>query len=364
MASEPPGPNRASPLRVGLDITAAIVGFAGVSHYADSLWGALLEDPSVEIHAFGAGRGGATRFAARRLPVPLRVLHPWWRVAGWPRAETLAGEVEVVHSLDLTPAPTRLPIVMTIQDAFAVTHPELCAPRTREAQLEQLRAARDAAIIVTGCETTADLLAEVTGVSRERVVATPYGSRHVSPKPGVPVPDGEYILAVGAVTPRKGFELLARAANQVPGCPPVLLAGPSGWRGEEVMARIRDADAGDRVRWLGVVDDETLAALYSNATLVCQPSLAEGFGFSCLDAMGYGAPVVATDLPATRELGGGIATLVDPGSVEALAAAIERLLDDPGARHKMAVDGQRRCAPFTWQRTAVGTVEAYRRAVG
>ncbi len=353
-----------STLRVGLDITAAIVGFAGVSHYADSLWGALLEDPSVEIHAFGAGRGGPTRFDARRLPVPLRVLHPMWRVAGWPRAETMAGEVDLVHSLDLTPAPTRLPIVMTIQDAFAVTHPELCAPRTREAQLAQLRAARHAAIIVTGCETTADLLSEVTGVSRQRVIATPYGSRDIPPRPDAPVPEGDYILAVGAVTPRKGFELLARAANRVPGCPPVLLVGPSGWRGEEVLARIREADTGDRVRWLGVVDDGTLAALYGNATLVCQPSLAEGFGFSCLDAMAYGAPVVATDLPATRELCAGVAVLVEPASAKALAAAIEKLLGAPGARQKMAVDGRRRCQQFTWQRTATGTVEAYRRAVG
>jgi glycosyltransferase involved in cell wall biosynthesis len=108
----------------------------------------------------------------------------------------------------------------------------------------------------------------------------------------------------------------------------------------------------------------SMASLYQQATLVCHPSLAEGFGYVCLEAMGAGGAVVAADIPSIREMGEGCVSLVPAGDAEAMAAAIRALLDDEPERRRLGSLARERAGRYTWSHTADQTVAAYRLAVG
>ncbi len=354
------------PIRVGLDVTPAVTAHAGLARYTEQLWRELERRDDVEVHAFALGRGpdGDFSLRLRRLHVPLRVLRPAWRHLGWPRAETLAGRVDLVHTVALTAAPTRLPQVVTIHDLLPITHPHLYPPGADRHQRTELAAASRADVIVTTCEATAGEIVRVAGWPRERIAVASPGAFAPPTGSGPPPLEGPYVLAVGQVTLRKGFDVLAQAAARLGSrCPPVLIAGPDWWQAREVRRAIAEADVLGNVRLLGPVDDATLAALYRGATVVCHPSRAEGFGMTCLEAMAAGTALVATDLPPVREVVNGAAELVPVDDPDALAEAVGALLDDEGRRAGLAEAAARRAAHFSWTRTAEEVVRAYRRAL-
>jgi glycosyltransferase involved in cell wall biosynthesis len=122
-----------------------------------------------------------------------------------------------------------------------------------------------------------------------------------------------YLLAVGTWEPRKGFQRLIPAflslANEGLLQGHILaLAGERGWKDGPIVKLVKGG--GGRIRPLGFVDDEALAALYSGADALVFPSSYEGFGIPVLEARACGTRVVATDLPELREAGGDDAVYV------------------------------------------------------
>lgn len=354
-------------VRVALDVTPAIVGMTGLSRYALMLWAALNDLPDIEIRAFAAGRGRAPQgmLRHRRFPVPLRALQASWRRLGRPRAELLAGDADVVHSLALLAPPTRRPLVVTVHDVMALTRPELYPPSAAARARDNLEAARRATVIVATCRATAQAIADRAGFPSDRIVVAPPGPLgSASPAPPVGVTD-PFVLAVGAVTPRKGFAVLAQAAARLGrDCPEVRIAGPDWWGAEGVRRAVREADVHGRVRFLGEVEDGVLSELYRTAAVVCHPSLAEGFGLTCLEAMAAGAAVVAADIPSIREIADGSVALVPAGDPDALAQALSRVLGDERERAALGAAARRRASAFGWDRTASAVAGAYRLALG
>jgi glycosyltransferase involved in cell wall biosynthesis len=102
------------------------------------------------------------------------------------------------------------------------------------------------------------------------------------------------------------------------------------------------------VRELGHVPDEHLPGLYAGALAFVLPSLYEGFGLTCLEAMACGTPVVAADAGALPETCGGAAILVDPHDPVAIADAVDRAAGD----ERLGAAGVARAAAFSWERTA------------
>lgn len=352
---------------VGLDVTLAVTGQTGLSRYTREVWQELERREDVRVHAFALGRGRAGPFdhPVRRMNIPLRILRPAWRYLGWPRAETFAGSVQVVHALALTAVPSRLPRVATVHDVLPLIHPELYPPGTEDAVRKELTSAAQADVIVATCESTADEIARVTPFPRERIVVAPLGVTGLPPPDGRAEPQAPYLFAVGAMTPRKGFDVLAQAVTRVgPSCPRMLVAGPDYWKADDTRRAIAEADRYGKFDLLGPVDDERLASLYAGATAVCFPTRAEGFGLPCLEAMAAGAPLIASDLPPVREVVGSAAELVPPEDPDALADAIARLLADQDHRRTLVDRGRERASGFTWRRTAEDTVRAYRTALG
>jgi alpha-1,3-rhamnosyl/mannosyltransferase len=108
---------------------------------------------------------------------------------------------------------------------------------------------------------------------------------------------------------------------------------------------------------LGYLDDDTLLALYQGAAVVCVASEQEGFGLPVLEAMACGTPVVTTRAASLPEVGGDAALYADARSPEAMADAIQLLLEDRDEAAHRSVAGLDRARPFTWERTAAAVHE-------
>lgn len=352
-------------MRVALDVTALLTGTTGVARYVVEL-GSAIEARGITLCRFAIGRvpDGTVPAGTRWLPIPLRAVHRSWAVLGWPSAERLAPDADVVHTPDLLPPPSRRPLVMTILDVVAVEHPDLHPRRAVALQRRQIDAARKrAAVVVTPSHATADSLA-VHGIPRDRVLVTGAGAAPLGPPDKSILPAAPYLLAVGALTPRKGLGTLvaAMARSRLDGVK-LVLAGPDGWGADDVFAAIERHGMRDRVLRLGRLSDAQLAALYGGCLAVCVPSIAEGFGLTTLEALRAGAPLVVSDIPVFREVVGDAALFVRPGAVDEWASALEGIASDNQVRRGLAARGPTCAARYTWERAAEITVAAYELAV-
>ncbi len=158
---------------------------------------------------------------------------------------------------------------------------------------------------------------------------------------------GPYVFHLGSADPRDNTQAAIEACRLVGAR--LLVAG-----GARLDARGAD------VEFLGRVSDEELQQFYRGASAFLDPSLYEGFGYGVLEAMACGAPVVASDVTSIPEVAGEAALLCDPRSPEELAAALRRVLDEPGLAGSMRERGLRQAARFTWEATAAGLSAALR----
>ena len=169
------------------------------------------------------------------------------------------------------------------------------------------------------------------------------------------------ILFVGALQVRKNVSRLVKAFERVHEDWRLVLAGSIGGYGAaEVMQHIEASPARSRIQVLGHVSDLSLADLYHRASLFAFPSLDEGFGMPVLEAMARGVPVITSDRSALPEVAGNAALLVDPHSVDAIAAALLDLIEHPERRAHFEALGRERAAMFPWSRAVESTYDVYR----
>jgi glycosyltransferase involved in cell wall biosynthesis len=282
----------------------------------------------------------------------------------WPRAEQLAGETDVVHATGLLVPPTRRPLVVTVHDIAAILHPGLHPPRHGRLVREVITALPRAAAVVTVSRTTADELARL-GIDPRRLLIAPLGLTPLPPPapapPGTPAP-GTYLLTVGESSPRKGYDVLLQALGQDNTGISLVIAGPPASDEARLQSLAAQLGLGSRVVRLRTVSDSELACLYAGAIALCFPSIAEGFGLPVLEAMGAGLPVIASDIPITRELADDAAVFVDRSEPGAWKEAIREVTSQRGLRRELSNAGKRRARRFTWERTAALTEEAYEQA--
>ncbi|HET9324320.1 MAG TPA: glycosyltransferase family 4 protein [Gaiellaceae bacterium] len=188
--------------------------------------------------------------------------------------------------------------------------------------------------------------------------ATRLGARQIEVVPsGVELPaevgeeaDPPEVLYAGRLSPEKGVVELMLAAEDLN----LVVAGDGPLRDRVPMAR-------------GMLPPAELAALYARAAVVVCPSLREGFGVACLEAMAHGRPVVASGVGGLLDLvvNGETGILVEPGNVPALRTGIDRLLGDRELRRSMGEAGRRRAAErFSWDAVTRKTQEVYARYAG
>jgi glycosyltransferase involved in cell wall biosynthesis len=323
---------------VVVDTSPLVQTRAGTARYLNGLLGELERRDDVEVRRVGFGGGGRVTAFAR---------DAFWYPAGLARA---ARGADVLHCPTYRgPAGAGVPLVVTVHDLAIFRYPGAFNRWSRLYGRRLIpRVLRAARRVIAVSEFTRRELVELLHLPDERIRVIPNAVDDTFTADG-PAAEGDYVLAVGTLEPRKNLPRLAEAARRV-GIE-LRVVGAPGWGNVDV--------AGDGVRRLGWVPDEELARLYRGARCVAYASVYEGFGIPVLEAMACGAPVVTSRGGATEEVADGAAVLVDPLDPAEIATGIERAV---AQRDTFARRGRERARAFTWPAVADATVALYREA--
>jgi alpha-1,3-rhamnosyl/mannosyltransferase len=341
-------------MRVGLD--ARLAGYPGIGRFISGLWQGLLEIGVDVVGYWPTGRYrhwlGQERPAPAGPTVDVRS-RPFLftEQVTLPRAISRSG-VTVYHSPHLTvPYLTSVPIVLTVHDLFPYRDAANARSRVAGRYYRSAfpRAVRRAAAVVAVAPFTARELADVLGVDGVHVVEHGIDHRRWQAPPPAEVDEvlerlavpRPYLLYVGTTKRHKNLTTLLRAHG--PDLPPLVFAGA---KRDEV------GESTGKVVALGRVPDAVLPALYAGARALVLPSLYEAVGFTALEAMACGTPVVCSSGGGLPETVGGAALLVAPTDVAGWGAALAQVTDSRELRDRMVREGLARAQQRSWAEAA------------
>lgn len=335
-----------------IDISAAVNQRAGIGRYARELsrqliplldarrtrlWYAEDRSPYDPLllerepwSRLAVGKAPISRLNVDRLAV--RESLPLWRLLR-------VGRPADVYSPDFTaPAPTSARTHITVHD-LAWLHPEAETPPPLASFLAPVvqRSVGSATTVFTVSHAVRAEIIERYAIAEAQVIVAPNAaaSRFFE---AIPFEDEElhrfgvhrpFLLAVGTIEPRKNLATLFDAVAKLQPDVQLAIAGRAGWNAPSILSRIDERRLVGSVVQLGFVPDDELPRLMASADIVINPSRYEGFGLPVVEALATGAPVIASDLPVFREVGGASIDYVDPRDPEQLASTIERVLSRP-----------------------------------
>jgi glycosyltransferase involved in cell wall biosynthesis len=373
-------------VRLALDATPLLGPRTGIGQFTAAAMRALSGRPGTEVFGYALSWRGR---AALREVLPPGVTSGWSVPArpllwAWARTDVVTAEliidaddgVEVVHGTNFVVPPTRHAArVVTVHDLTCVRYPELCTRTTLRYPDLIRRAVRTGAWVHTPSAFVAGEVCEAFGVPAERVRVIAHGAtvareddeEEYGPEDGrrrarTLTGCERYVLALGAVEPRKDLPLLVRAFDRVAMRRPdvgLVIAGPDGWGTDALGQAIARARHAERIGRAGFVEGPERLGLLAGAAALAYPSVYEGFGLPPLEAMTEGTPVVATAAGAVPEVCGDAALIVPVGDEEALAEALGAVLDDGACAASLVTRGRARAAAFTWERSADSLLALY-----
>ncbi len=176
--------------------------------------------------------------------------------------------------------------------------------------------------------------------------------------------EGEYILYLGTIEPRKNLERLidayAALCRQKQEVPVLVLAGRKGWMCADIYQKAQQLQKKGKILFPGYIRQKDSPVLMCGAKLFVFLSLYEGFGMPLLEAMACGTPVLASAAASMPEIAGNAAAIVDPENVAGISRAIRKLLEDDAYRETCRQMGLKRAAGYTWEASAALLQEVYR----
>lgn len=329
-----------------LDALAERLGIAGRDDFA---W--------ANLHG-----GGKFRWNAWDLPRALRGEHP----------------VDVYHTQYITPffVPSGTRVVTHIHDVSFRRHPELIGLIDRLfLSLLIPRSLRAATHVVAVSEFTKQEIIECYGVPAEKISVVPnaLGDDFISYMPADETLRGirekyrlpeQFVLYVGTLQPRKNLPFLIRSVAElrkmIPTAALVLVGNRAGHHFDTAVDEaVRETGLDGQVIFPGFVDQADLPGVIRLATVFAFPSLYEGFGIPLLEAMSQDVPVVASDTPALREVGGDAAIYISPTDLAALRDALYNVFVSSEIRDGLVQNGRRRLADFSWEKSARKLLNVY-----
>ena len=325
-------------IRAAIDVSPLMQTRAGTARYLKALLRELRRRDDVDVATRSFGRSDRLSTLARD-------------AAWYPFVLGREHDADLVHCPTYRgPVRSARPLVVTVHDLAVFRHPDAFNRWTRTYSPRVVpRVLAAAQRIIAVSEFTRRELVELLHVPDDKIRVVPNGVDEEFTREG-PAAEGDYVLTVGTLEPRKNLARLVEAARRSD--LELRVVGARGWGKVEV--------GGNGVRWLGEVSDTELARLYRGALCVAYPSLYEGFGIPVLEAMACGAPVVTTRGTAMEEIADGAAVLVDTRDPAEIAAGIERAAAE---REQLVSRGLERARAFRWDAIADATVGVYREAI-
>jgi glycosyltransferase involved in cell wall biosynthesis len=319
--------------------------------------------PEMEILALHRGQGTDDPFAGLANITPRVIDMPGDRWGLWQhlRLPLACRSADLLHCpANTAPRIARPPILLTIHDLIpAETH----APGWRSWLAEVARSARRARRIITPSKYSRRQLIERLGIAPETISVNPWApdssvlepidpARVADVRAGLGLDDRPVVLGFAAEDPRKNTAGLVSAWAALPRAVrkpwQLVLIGAQDRFLPALRERIDRAGLDDSIAARGFVSQGDLATLLTAAEVLCYPSLAEGFGLPVLDAFATAAAVVTSSTTSLPEVAGDAAELVDPADVDAIAAGLARVMDDPARRAELIAAGRDRLGQFTW----------------
>jgi glycosyltransferase involved in cell wall biosynthesis len=387
-------------MRVAIDGWCLRPPLTGIGHYVHRLIGAMLPllEPEeqllvynwrlssidlayyehVEIANSGQAHGEQAGVPLQnKIQAMLRqktLLRKAFRVARAVHFHSAEKNFDLFHAVNyVPPVPLRHKLVLpVIYDLSHVRFAEM-HPRERVEWIDKgLKSLLDMPAVQTISEFSKQEIIDVLGIAHERIHV-------VYPAPGEcfrPVVDDDerflaecgaqsnkFFLFVGTREPRKNFKTVAEAYAGLPVSVrnefPLLWVGASGWGDLALSAAAERAKETGNIRLVGYVRDRVLAALYRNTTLFLMPSIYEGFGMPVVEALACGASVAVSNIAVFQEIAGSGAKYVAAKDIEGwrqvLVEAVEARFHEIGENR---VDSN--LARFTWERSALQTLDLYR----
>ncbi len=370
-------------MRIAIDAHSVGTGLGGNESYATNLIEALAKVDSINQYTLYVTRREALdRFSNRWSNFSVRATLPHTPLVRIPltlSAELRRNPVDVLHVQFTAPPFSPCPVVVSIHDLSFEHLPQTFKWRSRnQLRITVRRSAREAAQVIALSEfTRSDIIASYH-VSSENVSVIPLAApahfrpvqdeeelRRVRQTYGI---EGDYILSVGAIQPRKNLSRLVTAYSRLRRArpevklPKLVLVGKCAWLYDETLRTIKELEVSNSVILTGYVPESDLPALYSGALCFVYPSYFEGFGLPPLEAMKCGAPVIVGDKTSLPEVVGDAGLLVDPFDVDSITCAIQSVIYDSNLRSQLRVKGLERAKLFDWQETARQTLSVYKKA--
>jgi glycosyltransferase involved in cell wall biosynthesis len=302
------------------------------------------EHPEDEIVL--AVRRGAARDAARDAPAGAQIVEARLRPQGLvailelPRiARRVGADAIVAHNF--TPRSGRS--LVFVHDLMFETSPQWFGRAELAYFSLMTRTLHRAAVVATSSRAEAERIARVAPRAGRVLpvgLALPPGmAAGVERRPGwLPERAASFLLVVGRLNVRKNLELAIEAAidsGRATSERPLVIVGERSGVATTLSDRARAAIASGAVLVPGFIADDELVWLYRRTALFLFPSLDEGFGIPLIEAIAFGAPILASDIAVFREIAGDRASYADPLDRTAWSESIARLVD-AGARPEPA----------------------------
>jgi glycosyltransferase involved in cell wall biosynthesis len=290
--------------------------------------------------------------------------------------EKFFGYPNIVHGTNYSVYPChKSRKVMNLYDLTFIRYPQYTNSivETYTAKVKQCLEWTD--LVLTISESSKQDIIKYLQVDEKKVVVTPLASRYhtdyfsdvraeelskqASYDFSVP-----YLLFVSTIEPRKNIKAIISAFNYLKEKHKIphnlVMIGRKGWHYEPIFAAIEKSPWKTNIHHLDYLSDELVALFYAKADAFIYPSHYEGFGLPVLEAMTLGTPVVTSNTSSLPEVAGDAALLINPNEPMQLAEAILKLISDSQLRQTFIDKGKERAKTFSWERTAIETLKAYR----
>ncbi|MEI6788117.1 MAG: glycosyltransferase family 1 protein [bacterium] len=335
--------------------------------------------PGATPHGFSGTHSALQETATipTRWPVNLRPIRILWEQLVLPSL-LIHRRFNLLHAPGyVAPILSRVPVVITLYDLIALSHPELCTLSNRlHYRMLVPPSVRKATRIIVPSETTRTDLLRYFPAAANNVRVIPLGVR-----PEFRILRNEdafrrirleyrlpehFILFVGGMEPKKNLTSLIKAYRLLRQNPAIthqlVIVGAPSWDQANVMRAIREQNVEHNVIVTGFIPFDKLTLLYNMAALFVFPSLYEGFGLPPLEAMACGTPVVISDRGALPEIAGPAAITTDALATDRLAVAMETVLTDDEVRTDLIARGLNHVRKFSWANVAAATEVVYEEA--
>lgn len=365
-------------MRIAIDAYHGLFQCGGVARYTRGLISALSEISATEkfilfYNRFRekgiAWKPKTNRCRVQQFYLPRRLLANMWHYISWPRIETLCGKIDLFHGLHFVLPPVRKARrILTVHDLTFLKYPDYFLNRDlNECGYQRelpMSLARTDSVIAVSQKTREDLI-EILKIPQEKIRVIHEG---VDAHFFNPVKEEEkaairklydlstpyMVFLVGTPEPRKNLLKTVAAARQAAPDFTLVLIGP-----QRPLKSLLNDDYRN-IKFTGIVKEEHLPALLSDARISLYPSLYEGFGLPVLESMACGVPVITSNRGSLPEVAGNAALLVNPEESDSIAGAISELINNDVLQNRLKIDGRLRAAEFTWQKAAEETLSLYR----